>query len=115
MICKQCGTDNPKGKNVCLKCGAFLYDSTPRNRVALSRKEKADQRKSYIKGTVRGCFWVFLVMIGLFVVVVFFSILLSKLITPAPDESMPPTQEAATRAMDQPVWSDWPPLESRRT
>ncbi len=115
MKCKRCGTDNPKGKNVCLKCGAFLYDSTPRNRVALTRKEKTDQRKAYIKGTARGCLWIFLIMIGLFVVVVFFSMFLSRLITPVPDEPVPPTQATTTRAVDQPVWTVWPPADTRRT
>jgi len=83
MKCKRCGTDNPKNKNVCKNCGAFLYDSTPRNRVQLTPKQKAEQRKSYFKGSAKGCLLVFLLMIAMFVVVVIFSFIFAKLITPA--------------------------------
>jgi uncharacterized membrane protein YvbJ len=68
MKCSKCGTDNPQGKNVCLKCGAFLYSSNPKNRAPLTKEQKKNRRKSLWKNSTLGCLWSMLIIIGMFVV-----------------------------------------------
>lgn len=68
MKCTKCGTENPQGKNVCLKCGAFLYSSNPRNRQPLTPEQKKSQRNARFKGSVLGCLWTLLIIVGTFIV-----------------------------------------------
>ncbi len=82
MKCTRCGTDNPKGKNVCRKCGAFLYASNPNNRVPLTLQQRKERRIMWLKGTALGCFWSALVIIGMFLVLGLFSWLLVRFVIP---------------------------------
>ena len=66
MKCTKCGKVNPVNKNVCTKCGAFLYSANPRNRRALTPEEKRSQRRANIKGASLGCVWSVLIIAGVF-------------------------------------------------
>jgi uncharacterized membrane protein YvbJ len=68
MKCSKCGTENPEGKSVCKKCGAFLYSSNPKNRRPLTPEQRKSQRKARAKGNALGCLWTFLVVAGTFIV-----------------------------------------------
>ena len=68
MKCSKCGTENPQGKNVCLKCGAFLYSSNPKNRQPLTPEQKKSRRRARAKGSALGCLWTLLIIVGAFVV-----------------------------------------------
>jgi uncharacterized membrane protein YvbJ len=67
MKCTKCGTDNPKGKSVCKKCGNFLYSSTPNNRVPLTRAQTRARRRSTFKRTSLGFLWITLLLAGMFI------------------------------------------------
>jgi len=82
MKCTKCGTENPQGKNVCLKCGAFLYSSNPRNRQPLTPEQKKAQRKARVKGGALGCLWTLLIIIGTFIVLGVIIFLLVNYILP---------------------------------
>jgi uncharacterized membrane protein YvbJ len=82
MKCNRCGTDNPKGKSVCKKCGAFLYSANPNNRVPLTREQKKERRKAMFKGTTLGCFWSALIIIGMFIVLGIISYVLVRFVIP---------------------------------
>ena len=82
MKCNRCGTENPKGKSVCKKCGAFLYSANPNNRVPLTREQKRERRKALLKGTTLGCFWSALVIIGMFIVLGIISYLMVRFVIP---------------------------------
>ena len=45
MKCAKCGTDNPDSKNVCTKCGNFLYSANPKNRHPLTAEQKRPPRR----------------------------------------------------------------------
>lgn len=82
MKCNRCGTENPKGKSVCQKCGAFLYSANPNNRVPLTKEQKKERRKALLKGTTLGCFWSVLVIVGMFIVLGIISYLLVRFVIP---------------------------------
>ncbi len=82
MKCSKCGTENPKGKSVCKKCGAFLYSSNPNNRVPLTPEQKKKRRKDLFKGTTLGCFWSALIIIGMFIILGVISYLLVRFVIP---------------------------------
>lgn len=82
MKCNKCGTDNPKGKSVCKKCGAFLYSSNPNNRVPLTKKQKRERVISIAKGSAYGCLWTTLAIIGMFIVLGLLSYLFVRFIMP---------------------------------
>lgn len=82
MKCNRCGTDNPKGKSVCKKCGAFLYSANPNNRVPLTREQKKERRKAMFKGTTLGCFWSALIIVGMFIVLGIISYVLVRFVIP---------------------------------
>ncbi|MGI6334053.1 MAG: hypothetical protein ACOX1A_05490 [Saccharofermentanales bacterium] len=67
MKCIRCGTDNPAGKNVCVKCGNFLYSPNPQNRHPLTAAQKSARRAARVKGATLGCLWTFLIVLGVFV------------------------------------------------
>lgn len=99
MKCTKCGTENPAGKNVCTKCGAFLYSSNPKNRQPLTTEQKKAQRKVRVKGATLGCLWTFLVIIGVFLVLGLIIFLLFQYVLP-PDfiEFLVPTTVETTEA-----------------
>jgi len=68
MKCNKCGTENPRGKSICKKCGNFLYSYTPNNRVPLTPQQKRSRRLSMIKNSTLGCLWMTLLIIGAFIV-----------------------------------------------
>ncbi len=82
MKCNRCGTENPKGKTVCKKCGAFLYSANPNNRVPLTKEQKRDRRKSLFKGSALGCLWSVLIIVGMFIVLGIISYLLVRFVIP---------------------------------
>ena len=82
MKCTKCGKDNPKGKNVCIKCGAFLYSANPNNRVPLTKEQRRERRKMMVKGSALGCFWSTLIIIGMFLVLGIISFLVVRFILP---------------------------------
>ncbi len=82
MKCSKCGTENPKNKNVCSNCGAFLYASMPNNRVPLTPAQKKQRRKALLKGSTLGCLWSTLIIIGMFIVLAILSFLVIRFILP---------------------------------
>lgn len=92
MKCNRCGTDNPKGKSVCSKCGNFLYSANPNNRVPLTREQKKERRKSIFKGTSLGCLWSVLIIIGMLIVLGVVSFLLVRFVLPDDFFPDPPTE-----------------------
>ncbi len=63
MKCNKCGTDNPQGKNVCTKCGNFLYSHTPNNRQPMTPELKKQRRKNLAKAGTRSCLYGIAVMV----------------------------------------------------
>lgn len=82
MKCAKCGKENPKGKNVCIKCGAFLYSSNPNNRVPLTKEQKRERRKMIFKGSALGCLWSALIIVGMFIVLGVVSYLVVRFVLP---------------------------------
>ncbi len=82
MKCSRCGTDNPEGKNVCEKCGNFLYSNRPKNRRALTRKEKSERRKKIFVNSSKGCLFSALIFIGVMIVLAAISYVLVVYILP---------------------------------
>lgn len=76
MKCSRCGTDNPEGKSVCLKCGNFLYSSTPRNRVAMTPEQKRKRRQAMLKSGGKGCLSSVLLLVGMLILMVIISFIL---------------------------------------
>jgi hypothetical protein len=82
MRCTRCGTDNTPGKSICRKCGNFLYANYPNNRVPLTRAQKKAQRRKVLKATTKGCFWLFLAVLGITIVIGLVSFFLVHFILP---------------------------------
>ena len=82
MKCRRCGTENPKGKSICLKCGKFLYSANPNNRAPLTKEQKKQRRRSIFKGTSLGCLWSALAIIGMFILLGIISYLLVRFVIP---------------------------------
>ena len=78
MKCNKCKTENPEGKNVCQKCGAFLYSTYPNNRVPMTAEEKKKRRKNMFKAGSRSCLFSIVAMIVLFIVLVLISWLMVR-------------------------------------
>lgn len=99
MKCTKCGTENPKGKNVCKKCGAFLYSYNPNNRVPLTPEQKKARRKAMFTGSIKGCLWSFLIIIGMFILLGVLSYLLVRFVIP--DDFFATTETGTTTATDE--------------
>ena len=82
MKCSKCGTDNPSGKTICRQCGNFLYSAEPRNRVALTKEQRKERRKTLIKNSFSGCLWTGLVLLAMLIVLSLVSFLLVRYILP---------------------------------
>jgi uncharacterized membrane protein YvbJ len=82
MKCNKCGTENPKGKSVCMKCGNFLYSSNPNNRVQLTPQQKRSRRAALVKNSTLGCLWMTLLITGLFIVLGILIFLIVKYVLP---------------------------------
>jgi hypothetical protein len=82
MKCNKCGTENPKGKSVCKKCGNFLYSPNPNNRVPLTPQQKRARRAALFKNSTLGCFWMTLMITGLFIVLAIVIYLFVKYVLP---------------------------------
>ncbi|MGI6327138.1 MAG: hypothetical protein ACOX1U_09370 [Saccharofermentanales bacterium] len=82
MKCAKCGTDNPDSKNVCTKCGNFLYSANPKNRHPLTAEQKSARRVARVKGATLGCLWTFLIVLGVFVFLGVIIFLLFRFVFP---------------------------------
>lgn len=82
MKCSRCGTENAKGKNVCTKCGAFLYSSNPDNRVPLTKDQRTKRRKNIAIMSAKGCFWGVAIVIIAFIAIGILSFLFVRFIMP---------------------------------
>ena len=88
IICKNCGTKN-EDRNVCTKCGSFLYKkNTIREK---DPKILRDMRNKKVKGTAKGIFsscgiTVLVFIIGSILMLLLFSFLASRLTWPTEEE-----------------------------
>lgn len=95
IVCKNCGTKN-EDRNVCRKCGAFLYKkNTIRETDPAVLKQ---MRKNKIIGTLKGMGLSFLVIIGAFIVLsvimfLLFTFISSKLDWPTEEELLEELEE----------------------
>jgi uncharacterized membrane protein YvbJ len=78
MKCKKCGTDNPQGKNVCTKCGTFLYSQYPNNRIPMTPEQKKQRRLTLFKAGSKSCLFSIGALIILFIVMALISWLMVR-------------------------------------
>lgn len=80
MKCNKCGTDNPQNKNVCTKCGNFLYSNTPNNRQPMTPEQKKQRRKHLAKTGSRSCLSGIIVMIIMTIIIGILSWLMVRFV-----------------------------------
>ena len=79
MKCPDCGIENDN-RNVCKKCGKFLYNINQKNRVRLSKEEKRKNMIRMIWVLLSRTVLIFLILLGLMLVTLLIVLGISYLV-----------------------------------